>query len=220
MPMATTLKRTVVVLIALTSSLASAAQSELAKEPEVVATHNARTEAMHDQLRAVRENFLAAFGKRDFDAVLAVLDDNIVLTAQDGKDLKSIRGRTGVRDYLDRMLVGPNRGIEAMTIMPTVDELSVLHNGDTAIATGSSLDHYKLRDGNEFELKTRWSATLVTKDGKWLIANLHVSTNLFDNPVIFAVSRAATWTAVGVGVVALLLGFGGGMLMNRNRSRQ
>jgi ketosteroid isomerase-like protein len=219
MPKVRKLAWAVLVLIALTGSLASAAQNEAAKEPETATADVARTEAIHDQLRAVREEFLAAFRKQDFEAVLALLDENIVLTAQDGKELKSIRSRTGVRDYLDRMLVGPNRGIQSMTITPTVDELSVLHNGDTAIATGSSLDHYKLSDGNEFDLQTRWSVTLVDKEGKWLIANLHVSTNLFDNPVISAVSRAATWVAVGVGVVALLVGFGGGMLMYRNRSR-
>ncbi|WP_425613539.1 DUF4440 domain-containing protein [Anatilimnocola sp. NA78] len=201
MPMVTTLTRTVVVLIALTASLASGAQNEPAREPEKVATDRARTEAIHDQLRAVREEFLAAFGKQDFDALVALLDENVVLTAQDGKELKSIRNKQGVREYLDRMLVGPNRGIQSMTIAPTVDELSVLHNGDTAIATGSSLDHYKLSDGNEFDLKTRWSVTLVDKNGKWLIANLHVSTNLFDNPVNSAISRTATWAAAGAGVV-------------------
>ena len=87
-----------------------------------------------------------------------------------------------------------------------------------AIATGSSLDHYKLSNGDEFDLNTRWSVTLVDKEGKWLIANLHVSTSLFDNPVVSAVSRAATWAAVGVGVVALLVGFGAGMLMYRKRA--
>ncbi|WP_254509243.1 YybH family protein [Anatilimnocola floriformis] len=210
--------RTIVVLIALAASLASAGQNEPAKEPEKVATGGARAEAIHDQLRAVREEFLTAFGKQDFDALVALLDENVVLTAQDGKELKSIRSKQGVREYLDRMLVGPKRGIESMTIKPTVDELSALHNGDTAVATGSSLDHYKLSDGNEFDLKTRWSVTLIDKNGKWLIANLHVSTSLFDNPVISAVSRAATWAAIGIGAVALLVGFGGGMLMCRNRS--
>ncbi|WP_425618116.1 DUF4440 domain-containing protein [Anatilimnocola sp. NA78] len=218
MSLVNTWMRSVVTLIVLASVAAIAAQ-EPSQKPAKATTDVAGTEAIHDQLRAVREQFLTAFGKQDFDALVALLDENVVLTAQDGKELKSIRSKQGVREYLDRMLVGPNRGIESMTITPTVDELSVLHNGDTAIATGSSLDHYKLSDGNEFDLKTRWSVTLVDKDGKWLIASLHVSTNLFDNPVISAVSRAATWVAVGVGVVALLVGFGGGMLMYRNRSR-
>lgn len=218
MALVSTMTRFVVTLFVLAGLTTTAAQEEPASKSDKVAPDAARTEAIHDQLRAVREEFLTAFRKQDFEAVVALLDENVVLTAQDGKELKSIRGQADVREYLDRMLVGPKRGIESMTITPTVDDLSVLHNGDTAIATGSSLDHYKLSNGDEFDLNTRWSVTLVDKEGKWLIANLHVSTSLFDNPVVSAVSRAATWAAVGVGVVALLVGFGGGMLMYRQRA--
>jgi hypothetical protein len=64
----------------------------------------------------------------------------------------------------------------------------------------------------EFDLKARWSATLVKQDGKWLIANYHTATNVFDNPLLHAATRAIYWTGgicllIGILVGALLIWF-------------
>src|SRR5262249_46123068 len=118
----------------------------------------------------------------------------------------------------DKMMKGPKRVVESISINPTVDELTHLY-GDTGVAFGSSEDHFKLTDGSDFKVDTRWSATLVRKQGKWLIASVHASSNMFDNPVLrVALGRVVTWAApVGI-PVCLLLGFLGGRLWRRKRA--
>ena len=163
-------------------------------------------QAIHDQLRTIRDQFIAAVNSKDSDTLLALLHPRVILTAQDGTDLSTLRGRDGIKDYLDRLLLGPNKGIESLKLDPKADDLSELFNGDTAIAFGTSSDHYETVDGAEFDLSTRWTATLVKEGDKWLVASLHVSTNLFDNPVLGAAMKATTWIAIATGIIGLVVG--------------
>jgi len=116
------------------------------------------------------------------------------------------RGREGVRAYFNKMTQGPERVVESFSAEVNVDELTILYGGDTGIAFGSAIQHYKLTNGLKLDAKTRWTATFVKEDGRWLIAGLHVSANLFDNPLLTMAKRTAYW-AGGIGaVVGLLIG--------------
>jgi ketosteroid isomerase-like protein len=172
--------------------------------------------AEHDRLRALRDELIRAVNEKNGDAIVAHMHPDVVLTMQDGKDVRAIRGRDAVRDYLNRMLVGPERGVESLQVNPVADDLSIFHHDDTAVSYGSSVDHYRLSDGTQFDLKTRWSATLVKDADRWLVAGLHVSSNLFDNPVLDGAKRIAMWIGVGAGVAGLVLG---GLLMRLVRRR-
>jgi ketosteroid isomerase-like protein len=164
-------------------------------------------EAIHQALRNVRDNLIEAVNSKNSKALLEELHPKVVLTSQDGQDLKIAKGRSEVESYIDRLLVGPSRGIESLKLNVTVDDLSILYHGNTAIAYGSSKDEYVLAKGGKFELPTRWSATLIKENDRWLVANLHVSTNLFDNPVLSATWTTAKWLTVGGLVVGLVIGF-------------
>jgi hypothetical protein len=87
------------------------------------------------------------------------------------------------------------------------------------VAYGHSNDHFKLRDGTEFDQLTRWSSTLVKKDGRWKVASVHISANLFDNPVLYlAVKTTALWTG-GIGAVAgMIVAFLISWLIGRRRT--
>ena len=74
------------------------------------------------------------------------------------------------------------------------------------LSFGNSVDHYEFPDGTQFDTNTRWSATLVKEGDQWLIASLHVSENLFDNPVLDMTKRAATLTAVVTGIGGVVVG--------------
>jgi uncharacterized protein (TIGR02246 family) len=162
--------------------------------------------ADHDALRELRDKLIQAINDKDTDALLALLEPGVVLTTQDGEQLKAIRGHDGVRDYMTRMLTGPNHFIASMKVQPTVDDLTILYHGDTGVAFGSSQDHYQLVDGTQFDLATRWSATMVKENGQWLIANLQTSSNLFDNPVQAAVWHEAEIFSALTGIGGLALG--------------
>lgn len=162
----------------------------------------------HDEIIALREAFLKAIEKKDADAVIALTHPEIVITVQDGKELKTIRKHDRVKDYLTRHLTGPSPNIKSLTPKDVeVDARTILYGDDTGVAFGSSKDEYVMADGREFTLPTRWSATLVKTPDGWKIANLHVANDLFDNPVLDAYKKSMTWFLIGAGVAGLVVGW-------------
>lgn len=157
----------------------------------------------HNELRAVRDELLDAINKGDIERQLTYLQTNVVMTAL---NTEVSRGREGVRAYFNKMTTGPKRVVESFSAEVNVDELTILYGGDTGIAFGSAVQHYKLTNGVKLDAKTRWTATFVKEDGRWLIASLHASANLFDNPLLTMTKRTAYWAGGGGLVAGLLIG--------------
>jgi ketosteroid isomerase-like protein len=159
----------------------------------------------HEELRALKNELTEAVNAKNLDVLLALLDDDVVVTWQNSE---VSRGPEQVRAYYNRMMSGDHRVVDSIRIDPAVEELTHLY-GNTGVAFGSSKDHFKLTDGRDFELETRWSGTVVKKNGKWKVASFHASTNMFDNAVLWiAVKRVGIWTGLGAGLLGLVLGFG------------
>jgi hypothetical protein len=75
-----------------------------------------------------------------------------------------------------------------------------------------------LTDGRDFAVDTRWTAMLVKKGRRWLVAGFHASTNMFDNPVLhIAIRRTALWVGLVVGVGGLAAGFVAARLLRRRQ---
>jgi hypothetical protein len=60
--------------------------------------------------------------------------------------------------------------------------------------------------GKEFEFNSRWTATLVKENGRWLLASYHVSLNALDNPLINGAKKSLMWAVVAAGVIGLVAG--------------
>jgi uncharacterized protein (TIGR02246 family) len=159
----------------------------------------------HDELRAVKKKLVDAVNTNDLETLLSLLDDDVVVTWQNAE---VSRGPKQVREYYDKMMKGPNKIVDTIKIDPTVDDLSHLYgDATTAVAYGGSKDRYKLSDGRDFVVESRWSATAVKRGGQWKIASFHASANMFDNPVMWiALRKGMTWTGIGAGALGLLLG--------------
>jgi uncharacterized protein (TIGR02246 family) len=170
----------------------------------------AADEATHNELRALRDGLLDAMRKGDIERELTFFHPNAVVTWHNAE---VSRGRDGIRKYLTRMLQGPDKAVDSFNADVTVDELTILYGGDTGVAFGSAVEHFKMAGGRSFDLPARWSATMVREDGRWLIASLHASDNLFDNPLLNLARRAAWWA----GGIALLVGLALGFLLGRRR---
>ena len=174
-------------------------------------------EKAHEDLRVLRDALIRATNESNIDALLGHLHPNVVVTWQNAE---VSRGREGVREYLTRMTSGPDRIVARFQTNATVDELTVLYGGDMGIAFGNSNDRFELVDGKHFDLNGRWSATLVREDGRWLVANFHASTNLFDNPVLNLATRYAVWAGVGGLVVGALLTLAVAAVLRRRQRSQ
>jgi len=184
-----------------------------ATPPAPAAAMSADVEATHNALRALRDSLLEAWTRRDMDALLTHVDPNVVVTWQNGE---VSRGPEGIRKFYDEVMVGPNRLISDISSSLKVDDLSILHGDNTAIAFGSIHDDFTLSrgitrtavlgSGDKFSLDSRWTATIVKKDGQWKLASYHVSVDAFSNPILSKAVAVAKRAAIIAGIVGLLLG--------------
>ena len=69
----------------------------------------------------------------------------------------------------------------------------------------------------EFQVQTRWTASLVRENGRWLITAFHSSANAFDNPILDKARQLAMlqWGGIGTAAGALI-----GVLVGRAVGRR
>ncbi len=193
--------KTFLSIAVLSLSLAPAA---LAQEPPPAAAAPAPSpEALHNEIRAIRDEILAAIAKGDFDAIVPHLHPNVVFTPMNNR---VCRGPKEVRDYFNRMLKGPDAVLKSVRFDMKVDRLTDLY-GDTGLAFGDSDAVYTLRNGMVLPVTTRWTCALVRHEGRFKIAAFQASPNAFDNSILLQKTRTASFKGGGIGaVVGLLVG--------------
>jgi len=169
--------------------------------------------AEHEALRGLRAAMEDALNKRDLDALLTNVDDNVVFTTMNGD---VARGKEGIRKYFTRMMEGPDKVVTSITAHFVPDALSVFYGPDVAVAVGKTNDHYVLTSGRELDIHARWTATLVKKEGRWLVGAFHYSTNVFKNPVLDLQRKYLVMAGVGGGLLLGVLGF----IIGRRKGRR
>jgi hypothetical protein len=123
-----------------------------------------------------------------------------------------------LRDYYAKMMTGPEKVVEQVTVNFLADELTILYQSDTmGVCYGKTQDHYVLTDGTKLDLSARWTATFVKENGKWLVAAFHYSTNMFDNPVLDRIKKFLPLLAIGGGGCGLVLGLLFGRQLGKRR---
>jgi uncharacterized protein (TIGR02246 family) len=173
---------------------------------------------VHDELRALRTNLVEAYNANDMDRLLSYCAPQVAVTWQNGET--SI-GREAIRAYYEKMMKGSKPVVAKLTADPTVDALSVIYGGTTAVAWGKMNDHYDLTDGKQFDFDSRFSATAVKEGDRWLIASFHVSPNAFDNGLLrLMMHYAMLWSAGIAAVVGVVVGFVAAKLLTKARKAQ
>ncbi|MEO5959236.1 MAG: nuclear transport factor 2 family protein [Opitutaceae bacterium] len=160
---------------------------------------SAAEDPAHNQLRALRTEVIEAIAKGDIDAVLRHVHPTVVITWQNAE---VCRGPQGLREFFNRMGKDAFKGYK---VPPTPDDLTILHGGDTGVSFGQVVANYKLL-GKDFEFKSRWTATLVKENDRWLLASYHVSMNALDNPILNAAKNGLYWAAGVAAIAGLLIG--------------
>lgn len=199
-------------------ALLGCATAAIAQEPVIVTADPVAAapspEAVHDELRKLRDEVLAAIQKNDFDAILPHLHPNVVLTPMNNE---VCRGPQEVRAYFDKMLKGPDAIVKNVRLEVEVDRLTDLY-GNIGLAYGSSNDHYTLNNGQDFPIQTRWTCALVRENGRWLITAFHSSANVFENPILERTKQGVKMQWGGLGLVAgILVGALVGAAIGRRR---
>lgn len=204
--------------LALLTLLCAASVATAQDTPPVPATAaGAPTdEQLHDELRALRADMERALNERDLDGLMKHLDEQVVFTTMNSD---VARGPAAIKAYFQKMLEGPGAVVQTVKSHFEADDLSILHDRATAVAFGHSDDHYTLTDGTAFDVKARWSTTLLRKAGAWKIASFHYSTNVFDNPILGAQRRILLLGGAGLAAVCALVFFGVGFKLAKRQGR-
>ena len=167
---------------------------------------SAAEDPAHHELRALRTEVIDAITKGDFDRVLQHVHTNVVITWQNNE---VCRGHQGLREFFNRM---GKQTFQGYKVPPTPDELTILHGPGSGVSFGETIAQYTLL-GKSHELKSRWTATLVKEDGRWLLAGYHISMNVLDNPLLNAATHSLYWAGGGT----LLAGLGVGWLLGKRQ---
>ncbi len=153
----------------------------------------------HEELRTLRLSIIEAINQGDIDSVIKHVHPDAVITWQNSE---VCRGQKGLKEFFERMGKDSFKGYK---VPPTPDELTIFHGGDTGISFGETVAEYHLL-GKSYELKSRWTATLVKVNGKWLLAGYHISMNVLDNAILSA-AKSGIYLAGGIAfVIGILIG--------------
>ncbi len=198
-----------------TSPAASVSPSADAKTPEEAKKPE---DPAHQELRDLRTKMQDAMNGGDVESLLENVTEDVVFSTMNGD---VVRGKDGIRDYFNKMLSGADSPVKSVKTAFEADDLTILYGGSlgepevAGVAFGHSDDQYVLKDGTEFTVSPRWTATMIREPDGWKIASFHYSVNVFDNPIMNKMRSSLAKIASVAAVLCLVLGFVFGRLSAR-----
>ena len=186
-------------------ALAVWSPAQVAAQSAVASTDE---QAIHEDLRALRDGMLGAWQQRDVDALLSFVSEDVVVTWQNGT---VNRGHEGVREFYDQMLGGDDAVIADMISTLDMQELAILHGADAAVAYGTLHDEVTfsrtlasasfIGADTQISLDSYWTAALSRINGQWQLTAFHVSVDMFSNPVLSMATSATRWIMGAFGMI-------------------
>jgi len=127
------------------------------------------------------------------------------------------RGHDQIKEYYNKMVKGEKRILDKYTTAAKVAApAKFFGNGEVAVADGTTEDEFFPVSRGPFRLSSNWTATCAKIDGQWKVVALHLSSNVFTNPLIDEAKGAVWYAASG----CLAGGFVLGWIMARFRRRK
>ncbi len=156
----------------------------------------------------------ASINAQDVDRMVAQMHPSATVTWLNGE---VSRGHDEIKAYYHRMVKGENRILDKYT---TAAKLSAParffgKGEEVAVADGATEDDFFPVARGPFHLSSRWTSTSAKIDGQWKVVALHLSSNVFTNPLIEEAKRAIWYVGAGGALGGLLLGW----LIGRMRKR-
>lgn len=183
----------------------------VAAQPLFAQEQDAGTEAIHDEIRALKSGAEEAFNaigssgaEGNIESILQYVHDDVVLAAMNGD---VVVGKQGIRNYFVEKISGPESTVASVHHTFNVADLTQLYGDDTGVAYGDTVGTYELKNGMSFTVDANWTATMVREDGKWLLASFQFAPSIFENPLVDKAVGMVYRIAAIAGVIGLIVGF-------------
>jgi ketosteroid isomerase-like protein len=173
--------------------------------------------AIHEELRGVLREVVAAINSGQYDKMLPYLAENVEATSITQEVMSN---RADVSKYFQEWF-GPTGYMLKMEMTLDADALTEFSPDKSwGLVRGKALEHYEAKDGDLFDFATRWTAVMARgDDGKWRLRAIHFGTNHLDNPVLTKVRRTLIHDGVIAAIVSLAIGLALGWWIGRRRGR-
>lgn len=152
------------------------------------------------QLLKLMSEVLSAINEQNVDRMLTQFDDNATVT---WLNAEVSRGKADIKAYYQRMVGGEQAILKKYLTQAKLGAPAKFY-GDIAVADGTTADEFFPWKRAVFKFDSRWSGTMAKSDGQWKLVSLHLSTNVFDNPLLDEYKQTL-WYAAGGGFFAGLI---------------
>ena len=139
--------------------------------------------------------------EQNIDRMLAQMDDNATVT---WLKAELSRGKADIKAYYQRMVGGEGAILKKYLTKAKLGALAKFY-GDITVADGTTADEFFPWTRGVFKFNSTWSGTMAKVDGQWKLVSLHLSTNVFNNPLLDEY-KAMLWY-IGLGA------FGAGLIL-------
>lgn len=156
----------------------------------------------HDALRALTKSATAALNKQDFDALANCFVKDFTFIPV---DQTVVHGAKELKAYYHRVFNDDKYGLKSMKFTPSADVLTRFLGANVGYCYGVADNTYVLKSGRTVHMRSRWSANLVKKDGKWKIVMVHAGIDFLDNPLLSSVVATSKSVLMVMGTMVVLL---------------
>ena len=166
------------------------------------------------ELLKVFREIEASINAQSVDRMVTQMSSDATVTWLNGE---VSRGHEEIKGYYNKMVRGEKRILDKYVTAAKVGAPAKFYgNGDVAVADGTTEDEFFPVSRGPFRLSSNWTATCAKFDGQWKVVALHLSANVFTNPLMDEAKGAVWYAASG----ALAGGFVLGWIMSRFRRRK
>jgi ketosteroid isomerase-like protein len=154
-------------------------------------------------LRVLMAEAEAGINAQSADRLVALMSDDVTVS---WLNAEVSRGKAEVKAYHQRMVGGPGTILQKYVTKVSLSR-PARFCGDIAIADGKAADEFYPHARGPFRLDSNWSSAMAKIDGQWKIVTLHLSSNVFTNPLLAEAERMVYYAAGGGLLAGLVLMF-------------
>jgi hypothetical protein len=144
-----------------------------------------------------------AINEQNVDRMLTQFADNATVT---WLNAEVSRGKADIKAYYQRMVGGEHAILKKYLTKAKLGAPAKFY-GDIAVADGTTADEFFPWKRAVFKLDSNWSGTMGKIDGQWKLVSLHLSSNVFNNPLIDEYKQMLWYVGAGSFVGGLVVMF-------------